>query len=181
MQRLRYTQTLALLMLALGSTSGWPATDGALGSNSTGRVTISLQVPGQVNLTNLTDIELGRASPAPSDASLSGSSVACVFARGGASYQVVARGSGPAAAFRLAHSNGRAFLNYRLVYDDGAGRHPLVPGLVRTGLTGADPESHDCRTTGNNARVTAELPAAAGRALQQGLYTGHLTLVIAPD
>ena len=95
-------QLLLTLALAAGPISGWAATNGALGSSSTGRVSISLQVPGQVSLSNLTDIEPGggrrvSSNPTPPNSNpLAESSVACVFARGGSGYQVVASGSGPA-------------------------------------------------------------------------------------
>jgi len=173
-QASRVAASCALVLFA-SHQAVWAATDGGLGAQSTASVRISLVVPPQVGLSNLTDIELTRRQGAATQAS----SPACIYARGTSSYQLLARGSGPSAAFELAGNNDR--VSYQLRFDDGTGERVLTPSRTLSGLTGADSTSQNCRNTGNNGIVTVFVPSAESERIERGVYSGRLTLVIAPD
>lgn len=169
----------ALSLAALSSPFGqlaWAAENGSLGARSQGSVRISLRVPERVAITNLEDLRLTRRAGAQAQAS----TPACVFRSGGGTYQLVAQGSGPAAGFQL--TNTRDLLSYELVFDDGTGARPLTPNTTLAGLTGAASKVIDCGAQANNARLTLTVPATLEPAAEAtGIYSGHLTLVVAPD
>ena len=173
--RARWVAVCCAFACFINNPAGWAATAGALGGQSTANLRISFVVPPQVSLSNLTDIELTRRQGSATQAS----APACIYARGTTSYQLVASGSGPAAAFELASATDK--LSYQLRFDDGGGARVLTPSQVVSGLTGADPNSASCRNTGNNGTVTVLVPPGDVDAIDRGIYSGRLTLVIAPD
>src|SRR6185312_11899402 len=75
------------------------ATQGTLGSTSTGSVSISATVPGRVQISGLTDIAFGTVDPT---SAASQSENVCVWSNtSGRGYQVTATGSGASNAFTL--------------------------------------------------------------------------------
>lgn len=186
--------TCAAALLSSFDHSLSAADDGALGARSAARLTVSLRVPEQIAISNLDDIRLTSRT----GQIVTASAPACIFTRGGSAYELIARGSGPAAGFQL--SNSQELLTYELRFDDGTGPRALVPNTAIRGLDGSRATSQNCKINGNNARLTLlvpptttsanpSLPAAESSANppgvsatnRAGVYSGHLTLVVAPD
>ncbi|MGB5247557.1 MAG: hypothetical protein WBM54_04850 [Woeseia sp.] len=152
------------------------ATQGTVGPNSTGTLDITLGVSDAVRISNLADINLG----AFAGVDAVGTSVACVFRNGTGNYQLTATGSGPLGEFRLA--NGTDTVDYSVRYNDAnTGAQAVTSGTLLSGLTGADPVSSTCATTGNNATVEVTVAATDAAGLPAATYAGTLTLVVAPE
>lgn len=151
------------------------ATDGVVGPTSTGTVDISLDVNDLVRISNLTDINLGVFAGVDAV----GTSPACVYRNGTGNYNLTASGDGTAGAFTL--TDGTNTVPYSVSYDDGSGAAPATSGAVLGGLTGADPASDTCGTTGNNGTIEVTVAAADAAGLPAATYAGTLTLLVAPE
>lgn len=151
------------------------ATDGVIGATSTGTVDINLEVNDLVRISNLTDINLGVFAGVDAV----GTSNACVYRNGVDTYNLTASGDGAAGAFTL--TDGSNTVVYSVTYDDGTGAATATTGVTLTGLTGADPASEICGTTGNNGVIEVTVAAAAAAALPSATYSGTLTLLVAPE
>lgn len=152
------------------------ATDGVVGPTSTGTVDISLDVNDLVRISNLTDINLGVFSGADAV----GTSAACVYRNGTGNYSLTASGDGTGGAFTLDDGAGTT-VPYSVSYNDGSGAAPATAGALLGGLTGADPASDTCGTTGNNGTIEVTVAAADAAGLPAATYAGTLTLLVAPE
>ena len=159
--------------LAAVATSGFAATQGATGFNSTGDLDITLTVSDEVRINNLTDIPL-----AFSGADVSNTSEACIYRNSAATYQITATGDGAANAFTL--TNGSDTVNYSVRYDDGTGFVGMTSGTPLA-QTNAESVNDSCVTAGsNNATIEVTVLAADATSLPADSYTGTLTLLVAP-
>ena len=161
--------------LAAVATNGFAVTQGTVGFTSTGDVDITLTVNDEVNITNLADILL----PAFAGADVSGTSPACIYRNGGATYQVTATGSGPANAFQLINAGLTDTVNYSVTWDDGTGALPMTSGLAvnRTNAVNVD---NNCAGVGNNAQIEVTVTAADASVLPADSYLGTLYFLVAP-
>ncbi|MGI9328635.1 MAG: hypothetical protein ACR2PZ_25695 [Pseudomonadales bacterium] len=164
---------LPTLIALLLSVEGWSATNGEMGPTSTGSLQITLRVEPSVRISALQDMAISTA------ADQRGESPACIHASPGGSYQLSFSGSGQDQNFDLHSSEER--VRYQVHYDDGHRTLAASPGMPLLGLQGADPVSPNCDTTGHNGRVIVEMAEPGQRDTPAGLYTGTLTLLIAPD
>ena len=106
-------------MLALLATGASAATQGTLGSTSTGSVSINASVPNRIQLTGLTDVSFLNQDPAVAAASTQN---VCVWSNTSTKgHFVTATGSGTARASTLA--NGALTVPYRV---DWAGASVIV-------------------------------------------------------
>lgn len=169
--RVRY---LAIL-LAAASGVAHAATQGTLGSTSTGSLGITLTIPNLVQITGINDIALGTWS----GGAMSGSDNVCVFSTTRA-YRITANGSGTAGAFTLVA--GANTIPYTVEWDDVSGATTGTALTSGTALTGqATAATSATCGGGTNATVIVRVAEAALTAVPAGAYTGTLTLVITPE
>lgn len=156
------------------------ATQGTIGSTSTGSVSINATVPGRVQISGLSDINFGTVDPttAASDAQN-----VCVWSNtSGRGYNITATGSGASNAFTL--SDGTNTLAYAVEWADTAAQTTgtaLTSGTALTGLdsTATNPTCSSGPAT--TASLIVKMTAADLQAAVASSYTGTLTLVVAPE
>lgn len=176
-----YNLPIGLLACVL---TGWigeatGATDGSTGSTSQGSLRISLSVEPQVRLSNLQDVRL----VAKGSQTVSTRSELCIYS-GTGQYQLQAQGSGVGARFILSQVGSTAEANqrvYQVQYNDGSGLKLLASGVPLGGLSGADPNSQTCSSTGLNGQLLISSTPKPAQLQTAGHYTGTLTLLVAPE
>lgn len=175
--RLRHVLLIVALGTSsvLGSLNASAATNGSTGYTSTGTVEIRLLVPAKVRISQLNDIALTALPGVDSG----GSTSACIYRSGAGNYQITGVGSGSNGAFELA--DGSTTVPYQVSFNDAASSAQLSPGIALGGQVGADISSTDCATTGTNARIDVHIPEPVTQTLPSNIYSGTLTLVVAPD
>lgn len=175
----RFLNAVAMAASLSAAMPAHAATQGAVGSTSTGSVSISVTVPNLVRLTNLDDISLGTWS---GTGDMSGSDNVCVWSTT-RKYAITATGSGTSGAFTL--TNGGASpstLAYSVEWKDTSGAASGSALTTATALTGQT--SNVTSTTcggGTNATLLVKILEANLAAAPAATYTGTLTLVIAPE
>ncbi len=175
--------TALVLATAVGAvhTDGHAAEDGLLADTaSTGRLDVTLTIPGLVQISDLDDIDLGTFD---GDA-MSGSDDVCVWATT-PTYTLIAQGDGPAGAFTLSGASpGGATLPYAVAWADSAGAGAgttLAAGTALTGLTTTAIDA-DCNAGSDpNATVIIDVGATDLAAVAADTYTGTLTLTVEPE
>jgi hypothetical protein len=162
------------------------ASQGSLGTSSTGSLMISVTKPARANISDLNDLSI--AGWSPGDGAKTVGDDVCVYStRSGGGYTVKASGSGAGSAFTVV--NGIFTMPYTLVWNDGG-----VGALSNTGtllaanvtspaLANASTDSSTCNgaVAGPTARLRVTVTAAAFEAANAGNYTGILTLLVAPN
>jgi hypothetical protein len=157
------------------------ATQGSLGSTSTGTLSVSVSVPNRVQLSGLTDVAFTNQDP--SVAASSAQNV-CVWSntniRG---YNVNATGSGTAGAFTLA--NAALTVPYSVEWAGSSGSASgtaLAAGTALTGLTSTATNASCSSGPSSTASLIVKIAAADLQSMQAATsYTGTLTLVVAPE
>jgi len=157
--------------------NGFAANQGTVGATSSGDLDISLTVLDEVRISNLADITLGTFV----GADLSGTSPACVFRSGTGNYEITATGDGGAAADEFSLAGGTDTVDYTVTYDDGSGPTAVTSGTALGGQTGGDPASDTCAGTGDNGTIAVNVLATDMAGLAADVYTGTLTLTVAPE
>jgi hypothetical protein len=157
------------------------ASQGSLGTTSTGSVSISASVPNRVQISNLSDVSFTNQDPS---VAASNAQNVCVWSNSSTKgYNVTATGSGAANAFTL--SNGAATVPYSVEWAGSSGQSAgtaLAAGSMLTGLTST--ATHPTCSTGasSSASLVVKISAANLQAMQAATsYTGTLTLVVAPE
>jgi spore coat protein U-like protein len=169
----------ACCALAVASPS-FAATQGSLGTTSTGTVGISATVPGRVEISGLSDIAFGTVDPAAAAASAEN---VCVWSNtSGKAYTVTATGSGASNAFSL--SDGTNSLVYAVEWAGTAGQSTgtaLVSGTALGGLSSTATNPGCSSGPASTASLIVKMTAANLQAAVASSYTGTLTLVVAPQ
>jgi hypothetical protein len=182
MDKARFFRVSAACIAALlvqGTASA--ATQGSLGSTSTGSISIGASVPNRVQLTGLTDVSFLNQDPA--SAATNAQNV-CVWSntttRG---YNVTATGSGAGSAFTLA--NGALTVPYSVEWSGSSGQGSgtaLTAGAALTGLTSTATNATCSAGPGSTASLIVNISAPSLQGmLAATTYTGTLTLVVAPE
>ncbi len=159
-----------------GAMSVFSATDGSLGTTSSGVSSLSITKVNSVKITGVEDIAFGSVVAAPNKSSFD----VCIYSTTG-SYNIRASSAnGTGTNFRL-HSSG----NY-IVYDvewnnaaSGTSGTNQDHNVTSSTLTGADSSSQSCGG-GDNARVFVEVDGTSFNSAAIGTYTDTLTLLITP-
>ena len=176
------SRTIAASLLAAG-TSGpaLAATDGTLGSTSTGSVSISASVPSRVRISGLSDVAFTNVDPSVAAASAQN---VCVWSNTATrGYNITATGSGAANAFTLA--NAALTVPYAIEWSDSSGATSGTALSSGTALTGLASTAANATCSAGPA-TTASLIVRIGAPDLQNMqattnYTGTLTLVVAPE
>lgn len=147
-------------------------------SRRRGNVTISVTIPPVIRVSDINDLVLGTFDGI---SNMAGSDTVCVYMNGGTLYSITASGSGAGSAFSIA--NGSSIVPYAVTWQDTLGTAALASGVQAANRGNAFTADTSCNGgAGNNATVTVTLQAAdLLTAMQPGLYSGVLTLMVAPQ
>jgi hypothetical protein len=169
---------VALLACATGAAA---ATDGSLGSTSTGTLSVSVSVPSRVQLSGLTDVAFTNQDPS---VAASNAQNLCVWSNTGTrGYNIDATGSCAAGAFTLA--NASLLVPYSVEWSGSSGASsgtPLSAGTALTGLTSTATNATCSAGPASTASLIVKIAASDLQSMQAAKsYTGTLTLVVAPE
>ena len=175
----RLAAPCVVALLAQGNASA--ATQGSLGSTSTGSISIGASVPNRVQLTGLTDVSFVNQDPA--SAATNAQNV-CVWSNTSTrGYNVTATGSGAGSAFTLA--NGALTVPYSVQWSGSSGQASgtaLATGAPLSGLTSTARNATCSAGPGSTASLIVNISASSLQGmLAATTYTGTLTLVVAPE
>jgi hypothetical protein len=177
--RLSQLALAAALLMTAAQTSA--ATQGSLGSTSTGTVSISASVPNRVQLTGLTDVAFTNQDPAVAAANAQS---VCVWSNTSTKgYNVTATGSGTSSAFTLA--NGSLTVPYSVEWagsSSASSGTALASGTALTGLASTATNPTCSTGASSTASLIVRISSANLQSMQAATsYTGTLTLVVAPE
>lgn len=177
--RLLSTFTFVLNLFFLSSV--FAATQGTLGTTSTGTVGVSLTIPALVQITGLSDIVLGSVSSFPA----TGNTTACVYSNvvsPAGSYFVTASSANVlAGAFRV-NDGGTNFITYSAYWNNASAATQttaLTSGTKTAQQTGGSALLLNCGG-GSNANFNISFSAVQAQAAPPGAYTDTVTIVISP-
>ena len=153
--------------------SVFAATDGTVGTSSSGTTDITLTIPDLIKVSGMTDIALGTWS---GSGAKTGSDSICVYDNSGGLYNATFTGNGTASAFTIV--NGGNIIPYTVTYDDGAGVDAVTKG-VPLGCAGAHQTSFTCGG-GTNGTIAISIAEADMAAKVAAVYSGTLTILVAP-
>jgi hypothetical protein len=184
MNALSLGRRLSVLLLAGAALSGTAhaATDGSLGTSSTGDVTINASVTAQVRISGLNDVNFLNANP---EVDASNAQNVCVWSNSAnRRYNITASGSGTSGAFTIA-SGALTPIAYSVQWDDASGASTgdaLTPGTALASQTSVATRSLCEDVSAESASLIVGITAANLQAMQGGAsYTGLLTLTVAPE
>lgn len=171
----------ACIATTLASGAALGATQGSLGSTSTGSVAIGASVPNRVQISGLTDVSFANQDPATPAANAQN---VCVWSNTSTKgYNVTASGSGAGSAFTLA--NGAATVPYSVEWSASSGQASgtaLTSGSALTGLTSTATNANCASGPSSTASLIVKISTASLQNMQAATnYTGTLTLVVAPE
>ena len=173
--------TLAGMLGVFATEVASAATQGTLGSTSTGSVTINASVPNRIQLTGLTDVSLLNQDPTVPAANAQN---VCVWSNSSTKgYYVTATGSGAGSAFTLA--NGALNVPYNVEWAGSSGQASgtaLTATTALHGLTSTATNPTCVAGPSSSASLIVKISTANLQAMQAATtYTGTLTLVMAPE
>lgn len=175
MKKLNLVKT-SLFALGLASGSVMAATQGTLGTSSTGDLDITLDIQALVQVNNLDDLDLGSFSGGATD--LTGTDTFCVYRNGGGNFDIVMTGDGAASAFTL--TDGSSTLPYAVDFTNAATTTAMTTNTLLAGQANADTTSTTC-AGGDNMSVTVTVAAGDLSAAPAGTYGGTLTMTVSPE
>jgi hypothetical protein len=170
----------ALLTLAAGSAANG-ATQGSLGTTSTGTVGVSVSVPNRVQISGLTDVAFTNQDPS---VAASNAQNVCVWSNTSTrGYNVTASGSGTAGAFTLANASLTVPYSVEWAGSSGASSGTaLASGTALTGLTSTATNATCSAGAASTASLIVKIASSNLQSMQASTsYTGTLTLVVAPE
>jgi hypothetical protein len=173
--------SLACLLALLAAGTAPAATQGSLGTTSTGSISIGASVPNRVQLTGLSDVAFTNQDPS---VAASNAQNVCVWSNTGTrGYNVTASGSGAASAFTLA--NAALTVPYAVEWTGTSGQTSgtaLTPGTALAGLTSTATNATCSAGASSTASLIVKISSASLQGMQAATnYTGTLTLVVAPE
>jgi hypothetical protein len=175
----RLTAACTAAMLMHGT--AFAATQGSLGSTSTGSISIGASVPNRVQLSGLSDVSFANQDPATA---ASNAQNVCVWSNTSTKgYNVTATGSGAGSAFTLA--NAALTVPYSVEWAGTSGQSSgtaLTSGSALTGLTSVATNATCSAGANSSASLIVKISSANLQTMQAATnYTGTLTLVVAPE
>lgn len=171
----------AFLAAVLAHGTAMAATQGTLGTTSTGSISIGASVPNRIQLSGLTDVSFTNQDPATA---ASNAENVCVWSNTSTKgYNVTASGSGAGNAFTLA--NGALTVPYSVEWAGSSGQSSgtaLTSGSALTGLTSTATNATCSAGASSSASLIVKISSANLQSMQAATtYTGTLTLVVAPE
>jgi hypothetical protein len=175
--RLMQAARLAAVVLGATAAPAMAATQGNIGATSTGSTAISARSGIFIWITALDDLNFGTWN---GSSNLTRDSFHCVGTNQATRrFNIRAVGSGAGGAFTLADGSGGT-LAYAAAYRSGTGvNRALSPNVAQTGHVGVALSA--CRGGSQTMRLRLTISAAQFGAARDGVYTGTLTLTVAPE
>jgi hypothetical protein len=171
-------KTLAIALVFAFSVTAYAATDGTLGSTSTGTASVSVTVPNLIRITGMADFPFGAYG---GSGDLNNDQNVCVYTnKASGTYRVTGTGSGGGGAFTLA--KGGDTLDYAVYFNDvtgTTGEQPLTAGSALAGQSGANTSSQTCGG-GSSANYHVEILETDLLAVPAGAYSGTLSILVEP-
>ena len=157
------------------------ATQGSLGTTSTGSISIGASVPNRVQISGLADVSFANQDPATPAANAQN---VCVWSNTSTrGYNVTATGSGAGSAFTLA--GGASTVPYAVEWAGSSGQSSgtaFTSGAALTGLTSTATSATCASGPGSSASLIVRISTANLQTMEAATaYTGTLTLVVAPE
>ena len=157
------------------------ATQGSLGTTSTGSISIGASVPNRVQISGLADVSFANQDPATPAANAQN---VCVWSNTSTrGYNVTATGSGAGSAFTLA--GGASTVPYAVEWAGSSGQSSgtaLTSGAALTGLTSTATSATCASGPSSSASLIVRISSANLQTMEAATaYTGTLTLVVAPE
>lgn len=170
-----------MIVIGFGNGEVRAATQGNIGSTSTGTVSISASVPARVRISGLSDVAFTNQDPT---ADASNAQDVCVWSNTATKgYRITATGSGASNAFTL--SNASLTVPYSVEWDDSSGQTTgtaMTSGTALTGLISTATNPNCSPGPSETASLIVKMSAADLQRMQASTnYTGTLTLVVAPE
>lgn len=178
-----YRQSLVIFTLGMCiNIASYAASDGTLGTTSSGTVDVTMTIASLVQISKLSDIALGAITD--TSASEAGSTQACIYTNvSGGTYTITATSSHPSSGDFRVNDGGSNYVTYTAQWSDqqdGSGSVALTSGAVlAASQENASTTSLDC-DGGSNARFSVTFPAGNLFAAVPGTYTDTVTLLVAP-
>lgn len=183
LSRIGRQMSAALVLATAAAGTAQAATDGQLGTTSTGTVDITASVAASVQISGLQDVTFNAVDPTNP---VSDAQDVCVWSNAaGSRYRITATGDGAGNAFTLSGGGSLAPVSYSVEWAASAGQtagSALAVNTAQTALTSA--ATHPTCNSGpaNSASLVVGMSSADLQTMQAGVsYTGTLTLVVAPD
>jgi hypothetical protein len=162
---------------------GYAATDGTLGTTSTGFVTVSITIPALVQISGLADITLNSVTTLP----VTGSTQACIYSNvvtpSLGSYIVTASSTNASGTnFRVKDSAGPNFIVYSAFWNNTSAATPttaLSSGTSTTRQSGGSATSVTCGG-GKNANFNISFSPDQVESAAATTYTDVVQIIISP-
>jgi len=163
--------------------NAFAATQGSLGATSTGTVSISASVPGQVRISGLNDVSFANQNPA-SDAS-SAQNI-CVYSNtSGAQYTVTASGSGGVSGNDFELANGGLSVPYSVEWSSSSGQTTgtALTSTVASAAFASTATQQICASgPSSSASLIVKISSGDLSTMQAATtYSGTLTLLVSPN
>jgi hypothetical protein len=181
---MKYTNrilALALLATAVGAGEALAATQGTLGSTSTGTSLISLTIPTLYKITDVADIALGTYS---GSGTMSGNDDLCVYSTGSTSYhvQMTDDATNTPANFAVDNAGHTVSIPMAVKWNSTTGTAGNSAVTYNTAFAGtnANTSAADCSVGGKSANVQVNFIQADLQAAPAAPYSTTLTMIIEP-
>ncbi len=168
---------VAALSVSALNGAAFAATQGSLGSTSTGTSSLDATVTDLVQITDVNDITLSAASA--SDPLVGSDSSVCVYSNAsGNLYEITASSANGSGSFLL--NDGSNTMAYTVNWTDSAATTVALSEGAQSSSNFAGSASTSCADT-KVSSVALSVPAATWTTSPAGTYNDTLTLVVAPN
>lgn len=179
MKSIKILGAVAFLGTCFLPLSAMAATDGTIGTTSTGTANISLTIPKLIRARSFADFSLGTYTGTGDLDGNDDLNISTNYGTGTRTYQVTPAGSGAAGAFTI--TDGSETIAYNAYFNDATGTAGRVALSNGTALTAQGNAAKPLSTATLNANLSVNVPEANIQAVGNGTYTGTITLVFAPE
>lgn len=162
-------------------TLAFAATQGTLGTSSTGTVNVSITIPALVQITGLSDITLGSTSSFPA----TGNTTACIYSNVASplgSYYVTAASQNTSGTDFRVKDSGTNFIAYSAYWNNTSAATQttaLTSGTKTAQQTGGSAVSLTCGGS-SNANFNISFSASEVQGAPAATYTDVVTILITP-
>lgn len=175
----KVTAALLTLTVTITAQTTHALTDGSLDTISQAIFDVTVEIPGRIRMSDLTDFDFG--THVLNTGGVSMNDDICVYTNTSAgTYQVTATGDGTAGAFVVISGGNQ--IPFRVFWNNqtGTASNQILTAGVAKPSSNADTESETCAIGGNNANIEVEIEGAQLISQPNGTYTGDITLMLEP-
>ena len=169
-------KTTAVLLTL--TSAAFAASDGSLGSTSTGELDISITLPEVVRISDMDDLSFGTYDRSGNETA---NDNVCIYTNDAqADYRITLTGDGAGNAFTV--TDGTNTVAYAVKWNDaqGTGGPSVSTGVALANQTNANTQDTGCNG-GTNANIEVTFHESALLAAPSGNYSGTLTVMVEPN